>query len=260
MINNNNNNDFKVNLLLCDDNDNYRTFLAESLYNRNPIFHIDEANNPDTAISKLKNERFHFAVIDLTFSSEINAGDKIAQFVYDKCPATKCVFLTAHTKTSSSMWPSTYQLLLRAKSVVKSDKDIRDDAKAIEECVKKSTGINLILKVFLDISEKDLLGLKLKENSTNEKRNEIEEILRKLFTDMEWINAKPLERKGYSGALLLKVKPGMKRLNSREWVVKIDTLERINVESNNYNLHVLPSRFPMVPYSLGASKSFSYGV
>jgi CheY-like chemotaxis protein len=260
--------DFTYRVLVVDDNPMALRALELSLGDAG--FYVRTAATADEALDLMRAERFHVGIIDLRlndFDSSDRAGLPLIKALYALDPTLAVIMLTATMDMRSALhvmeqtinqdaafklWTS---LAFRYKQ--KTSEDLRELPNTIREAFNQVHACNLRLKIdapqaFIDaVIERIGMGVAA-TISTAQLREEVDELLRKLFNNWDTLTIEPVtdDYSGYSRAVVFKATPRRATGRGDVIVAKIGPCPLIEREIRGYRTCIRGMAGTFVPTAI----------
>lgn len=246
---------FIYRVLLVDDNEMALRTLRRQLEDEG--FYVRTAINEAEALDLMREERFHVAVVDLRLVDadvENRAGLRLIDDLHALDPTLAAVILTGNADFASArramdqtrnqnaafrLWTSP-----AFKFLEKTPEDLRILPDTIREAFERVHGVNLGLQIelppdFIDTAIKRMALQAASPDDLIRFREELDELLRKLFRDWEYLAVEPVTANpGYSRAMVFKAIPSGERGQGEVIVAKIGAWTLIEREIRAYRTFI----------------------
>ncbi|PJF27714.1 MAG: hypothetical protein CUN53_03035 [Phototrophicales bacterium] len=246
---------FTYRVLVVDDNEMALRTLRRQLEDEG--FYVRTALNEAHALDLMREERFHVAVVDLRLVDsdlENRAGLRLIDDLHAIDPTLAAIVLTGNADFASArramdqtrnqnaafrLWTSPAFKFLET-----TPEDLLILPDTIREAFERVHGINLGLRIeyppdFIDTAMK---RMRLQAESSDDLlrfREEVDELLRKLFRDWEYLAIEPVTANpGYSRAMVFKAMPSGERGQGEVIVAKIGAWTLIDREIRAYRAYI----------------------
>jgi CheY-like chemotaxis protein len=246
---------FIYRVLIVDDNDMALRTLRRQLEDEG--FYVRTALNENQALDLMQEERFHVAVVDLRLvdaDMENRAGLSLIDSFHAIDPTLAAIILTGNADFASArramdqtrnqnaafrLWTSP-----AFKFLEKTPEDLLILPDTIREAFERVHGVNLGLQIELppDFIDNAIKRMALRADSPDDLtrfREEVDELLRKLFRDWEYLAIEPVTANpGYSRAMVFKAMPSGERGQGEVIVAKIGAWTLIEREIRAYRTSI----------------------
>ncbi len=246
---------FIYRVLIVDDNEMALRTLRRQLEDEG--FYVRTALNEAQALDLIREERFHVAVVDLRLvdtDTENRAGLRLIDDLHAIDPTLAAIVLTGNADFASvrramdqtrnqnaafRLWTSP-----AFKFLEKTPEDLRILPDTIREAFERVHGVNLNLQIelppdFIDTAVKRMAFRSASADDLARFREEVDELLRKLFRDWEHLAIEPVTANpGYSRAMVFKALPSGERGQGEVIVAKIGAWTLIEREIRAYRTSI----------------------
>jgi CheY-like chemotaxis protein len=246
---------FIYRVLIVDDNEMALRTLRRQLEDEG--FYVRTALNESQALDLMQEERFHVAVVDLRLvdtDMENRAGLRLIDDLHAIDPTLAAIILTGNADFASArramdqtrnqnaafrLWTSP-----AFKFLEKTPEDLLILPDTIREAFERVHGVNLGLQIelppeFIDTAIKRMALRSTSSDDLTRFREEVDELLRKLFREWEYLAIEPVTANpGYSRAMVFKAMPSGERGQGEVNVAKIGAWRLIEREIRAYRTYI----------------------
>ncbi|MDZ4763238.1 MAG: response regulator [Chloroflexota bacterium] len=243
---------FTYRVLVVDDNPMALRALELSLGDEG--FYVRTAANADDALEIMRTERFHVGIVDLRlndFDNDDRAGLALITALHAIDPTLAVIILTATSDVQSALkameqtinQESSFRLWTSPafRFRTKTAENLRDLPDTVREAFRQVHHCNLRLEIesppdFMDaVIERVGTGV-AGMLTTDQLREEVDELVRKLFADWDYLSIEPVtaDYSGYSRAIVFKAIPRGARGQGDMIIAKIGSCALIEREVKGY--------------------------
>lgn len=246
---------FIYRVLIVDDNEMALRTLRRQLEDEG--FYVRTALNEAQALDLMREDRFHVAVVDLRLvdsDMENRAGLRLIDDLHAIDPTLAAIILTGNADFPSALRAmdqtrnqnAAFRLWTSPafKFLEKTPEDLLILPDTIREAFERVHGVNLGLRIeyppeFIDTAIKRMWLQSASPDDLTRFREEVDELLRKLFRDWEYLAIEPVTANpGYSRAMVFKAIPSGERGQGEVIVAKIGAWTLIEREVRAYRAYI----------------------